>query len=204
MNDTVAIRPAQRSDVPPLGALWAAFLDEQTALDARIDAAPDALERWRNDAPLWLEDETHRLFVAETSDKDSRDTNSHLFGFVAAQQWAPPPIYRADPEVYLTELYVVPSRRRSGIATRLVDAVCDWADDKGATRVRLHMLAANDAARAFWQHCGATPLTETHVIERSSTGSSSEASSDSSDVLERNSPRIGFQWNPSHSEDVRG
>lgn len=168
------VRPARQEDQDAVQALWIDLLDEQAALDERMGVAEDAAERWANDFPVWLEDETCRFYVAETDE---------VVGFVSARRWAPPPIYRDQPEVFLDEIYVAPSARRQGLGRRLVGAVRDWADEVEAHRVRLSVLAANEGAREFWAAQEATPLTLTLTIER--------PGPDGADVDE-GSKKIGF------------
>lgn len=150
------VRRAREDDQEAVGELWLSLLEAQADLDDRMGVAEDARARWDNDFSVWLEDETSRIFVAET------DT---VVGFVSARRWGPPPIYRDEAEVFLEELYVVPSARRQGLGSALVEAVHDWAETLEAHRVRLSVLAANEAARAFWATQDAEPMTLTLTID---------------------------------------
>lgn len=152
------VRRAQPADQAAVGDLWMQLLDEQNALEDRFGVAEDARDRWDNDFPMWLEDETYRVYVAEGEDE--------ITGFATAHRWGPPPIYAERSEVYLDELYVRPDDRREGCGTQLVDAVRDWTDRIGAQRLRLNVLAANKAGRAFWTALDAQPLTLTYTIEQ--------------------------------------
>jgi len=135
-----------------------ALLEEQEARDERMGVADDARQRWANDFPMWITDETRRIFVAVADDE--------ILGFASARRWGPPPVYRDEEEVFLDELYVRPSARRQGFGTQLVTAVREWAAEIEATRIRLRLLTANDDARAFWSAQDARPLMETRTIER--------------------------------------
>jgi len=158
-----------------VGDLWVRLLDEQGQIEDRFGVAEDARDRWDNDFPLWLEDETYRVYVAEV--------NEEIAGFATAHQWGPPPIYEESSEVYLDELYVRPDDRRDGIGTQLVDAMRDWTDRVGARRLRFNVLVANEAGRAFWAQQGAQPLTLTLTIEQ-------EVADDPED--DEGSKKIGF------------
>lgn len=151
------IRQASEDDQEAIRALWTTLLDEQAALEDRMGVADDAQERWDNDFPMWIEDETRRIFVAGSDP---------VVGFVSARRWGPPPIYTDQEEVFLDELYVAPEARREGVGTRLVSAVRAWADELGARRIRLSVLAANEPARGFWAAQDAQPMTLTLTIER--------------------------------------
>jgi GNAT superfamily N-acetyltransferase len=152
------VRRAQPEDQDPVGDLWVQLLDEQDELEDRFGIADDARDRWENDFPLWLDDETYRVYIAEV--------DGEIAGFATAHRWGPPPIYEESSEVYLDELYVRPDDRRSGLGTQLVAAIRDWTDRIGARRIRLNVLSANEAARAFWAAQDATSLTLTFTIER--------------------------------------
>jgi len=151
------IRRAQPADQATVGDLWVQLLEAQDALDERFGVADDARDRWSNDFPMWLEDETYRVYVAESDG---------IAGFATAHRWGPPPIYEESSEVYLDELYVCPDDRREGHGTQLVHAVQDWTDRIGARRLRLNVLAANEAGRAFWTSLDAQPLTLTYTLEQ--------------------------------------
>ncbi len=169
------VRRAQPDDQATVGDLWVRLLDEQDALEDRFGVAEDARDRWDNDFPQWLDDETYRVYVAEA--------DGEIRGFASAHRWGPPPIYEESSEVYLDELYVRPEARREGMGTQLVNAVRDWTDRIGARRLRLNVLAANEAARAFWTAQDAQPLTLTYTLER--TGSEAEED-------DEGSKKIGF------------
>ena len=165
-ENTATLRRARRADRDALGALWMALLEEQAGLDVRFAPAGDALERWRNDFPAWLHDERRRLVVAEQADA--------LVGFVSAERWTSPPIYTASAEVFIDELYVRPEWRRRGLGGRLVQEMGAWAEEVGAERLRLRMLAANEAGRRFWARQGARPFITTLTIEREQAAPTSE------------------------------
>jgi GNAT superfamily N-acetyltransferase len=170
------VRRARKKDAERIGELWLALLNEQAEHDDRIGVADDAIERWRNDFPVWLDDETRRLFVAEVDDT--------IRGFASAHRWGPPPIYAESEEVYLDEIYVAPDARRDGLGSALVAAVRDWAEGLGAHRVRLQVLAANENGNRFWEHQDARPLVITRAIECEPTDPSTE---------DEGSRKIGFQ-----------
>ncbi len=140
-----------------LGRLWLQFLREQAALDVRFRVAEDALMRWRNDFPHWIRDSSRCLFVAVL--------DGEVVGFVTAQRWTPPPVYAGPTEVHVNELYVRPEARGRGAGRRLLQAVRAWAEETGAERLRLTVLAANEEGQAFWRHLEAHPFALTMTID---------------------------------------
>jgi ribosomal protein S18 acetylase RimI-like enzyme len=56
--------------------------------------------------------------------------------------------------VHLAQVAVHPSRRRAGLARRLVDEACRLAASRGARLVTLLVGARNTAARALYERIG--------------------------------------------------
>lgn len=160
MSDFPDVRRARREEQERIGTLWLDFLNGQAALDPRLDIADDALERWTNDFPVWLDDETRRIYVAAPDDA--------IQGIATAHRSGPPPIYAPVDEVYLDELYVVPDARRRGLGTQLVCAVRHWAETVSARRVRFQTMAANESAQVFWKRVGAEPFSTAMTLELNS------------------------------------
>jgi GNAT superfamily N-acetyltransferase len=63
-------------------------------------------------------------------------------------------------------MWVAPAARRRGIGSRLVDAVCDWAEDRGATILELSVTDRADGAEALYLGLGFTPTGERRPLER--------------------------------------
>jgi len=175
MSDAT-IRPARPSDTDAVAALWRAFLEEQTVVEQRVAMADDAVERWRNDFPLWLEDSTRKFLVAEIDDT--------IAGFAHAHRWGPPPILAESAEVYIDDVYVAAEFRGEGHGDALVEALRTWAESLNADRLRLGVLAENTTGRTFWEAQGAQPLALTYTIELEA----SETPNDAADTKRR----IGF------------
>ncbi len=63
-------------------------------------------------------------------------------------------LFRREPEfVYLRQLFVVPNRRRQGVARDALNWLWQnaWAS---APRLRIEVLVDNDTGRAFWRSVG--------------------------------------------------
>jgi GNAT superfamily N-acetyltransferase len=152
------VRRATQRDQDRVADLWAAFLEEQAAQDARFQPAEDARERFENDLPVWLDDDTQRTFVAE-------DEAGMLVGFATAHRWGTPPIQVEASEVFVDDFYVAPDARRQGAGRRLAAALRDWADELEADRLRLRVLHANETGHAFWQAVGGKAYAATMTVE---------------------------------------
>jgi len=58
---------------------------------------------------------------------------------------------------YITDIYVVPDRRGTGLAQALLEAAEDHLAPTGITRVRINVLAANAMARRAYEKWGFEP-----------------------------------------------
>lgn len=163
------IRSARPSDTDAVAALWRSFLEEQTVVEQRVAMADDAVNRWRNDFPLWLEDSTRKFLVVEIEDT--------IAGFAHAHRWGPPPILADSAEVYIDDVYVAADFRGAGHGQALVEALRTWAESLNADRLRLGVLAENTTGRAFWEAQGAQPLALTYTIELDASEESKNAAS---------------------------
>ncbi len=59
---------------------------------------------------------------------------------------------------FLQELYVIPTARRQGLASRLVDYARDWLRGNGIQALSLEVLYGNPAGLAFWKRQGFVPV----------------------------------------------
>jgi ribosomal protein S18 acetylase RimI-like enzyme len=63
--------------------------------------------------------------------------------------------YQAEPHVaHVYAMWVVPDARGGGVGHALVDAVADWARDRGCDRLVLSVTESNRTARRFYEACG--------------------------------------------------
>jgi ribosomal protein S18 acetylase RimI-like enzyme len=60
----------------------------------------------------------------------------------------------ADEWASLTDLYVDPDHRRSGLATVVLDDLLEWAAERGASTLLLQVLADNEAAQRLYARLG--------------------------------------------------
>lgn len=67
---------------------------------------------------------------------------------------------------WLYAMYVTPSDRGTGSASRLVETVAEWARGDGANELFLHVTKSIERARAFYVKCGFRPTGETFPMDR--------------------------------------
>ena len=61
---------------------------------------------------------------------------------------------RSPGQCWMFGMYVSPPARGTGLAGGLVDAVCGWARENGASELRLHVTETQLRARAFYAKVG--------------------------------------------------
>ena len=135
----MSIRPATERDEAALEPLYDAFQSE-------VGGPTFLHERWED---AWSDLRKH---VAEglgfVSEQDGRIT-----GFVFAT------VPKEHPDLcHVTDLYVVPDSRRSGIGRALLRAVVDEVGTRGIGNVGIDVMVTNDAALALYKRLGFTPL----------------------------------------------
>jgi ribosomal protein S18 acetylase RimI-like enzyme len=151
MSD-ILIRPALPEDATAIAQVrveaW------RTTYKGMIPDAYLAAMKVEDSAALWL-----RVLNA-ASDKTSVFValdDSAVVGFAAGNLLAEP---KLDFDAELTAIYIRREAQRSGIGRRLVGHVAAAESAQGATGLVAWVIAANRAARAFYERLGAELLIE--------------------------------------------
>ena len=155
--DAVPIRLARRGDVPSLLMLWCAMLEENARSDPRLAPHKDAREHMGRTLASWVEDPSRMVLVAEEGGR-------LIVGYAAGCLTAGNGIQVPERLGQTTDCFVVPARRRRGIARRLAARLLDLLSERGADCIRLTASSKNDASQAFWRSMGYEPLEE--ILER--------------------------------------
>ena len=90
--------------------------------------------------------------------------NEQLVGVVRATLWEESGMVKDVKTVCLDNIYVLPSYRRKGAATKLFAEVEIWAKEKGAIRLDLWTWDFNKDAISMYQAMGMTP--QQYVFEK--------------------------------------
>jgi len=82
----------------------------------------------------------------------------HLAGFLEAHLTAAPelPIFVPRRFVFINSMAVLSGWRRRGVGRKLLAAVEQWAQEKGATGIELTVFEFNSGARALYEQVGYT------------------------------------------------
>ena len=90
--------------------------------------------------------------------------DGRLVGVVKATLWEKSEMVKGVRTVCLDNIYVLPDYRRRGIAKMLFTDVENWAKEKGAVRLDLHVWNFNKGAVAMYRAMGMTP--QRYVFEK--------------------------------------
>jgi len=141
------IRPAQAADLPGIAALAGELVRQHHGFDAqRFMLIPN------------VEAGYARFFGGELANPETlilaAELDSNVVGYAYAR--LEPRDWNAllDACGALHDIYVAEGTRRQGVARRLVQAVRESLQAKGAPRLVLHTASKNQAARAFFAALG--------------------------------------------------
>ena len=141
------IRAATPADVEGVLPMVAAICSLHEAWDQdRYGMLPDVVERYRRWLPVRAVDPRSVFLVAEE--------DGELAGFVVASVEQNIPIYQVAEFGFVHDLWVRPSHRGRGIATRLVAATIDRFHAMEMRQVRLETAVANSEARRVFDKLG--------------------------------------------------
>jgi GNAT superfamily N-acetyltransferase len=148
----VAVRTARADDDHALRALRSRWTEEW-GLGA-ADDDPDFAERFSS----WLshESRSRRFWLASARNRPVGMVN------LLVVRRMPRPGQPDRAWGYIGNLFVIPERRRQGVASRLVDAVVEEATRDGLVHVLLH---PNEGSLPFWRSRGFRPAGDFLVHE---------------------------------------
>ena len=144
---SIVVREAQPSDLPVAFPLWEALHREHEARDPRYRLADDAASRWTTDFRDWTRSRSSRVWLAVD--------RGEAVGLLTAHLYEPAPLYRQSLIVHVTDLYVSPDARGSGLGSDMLREARAWGEAEGALALQAGVLARNDRGRAFWTAQGA-------------------------------------------------
>lgn len=100
------------------------------------------------DCSRWLDDDDRTMFVGY---------DPGPVGSVSGGVTDSPELYTRGRNCYVDGLYVVPERRREGIAGRLLEYMHEWGRERGCEYASLSVHVDNEAALSFYEDHGFEP-----------------------------------------------
>jgi len=136
-------------DLPAIVGLRMALLGEEVRNPLFADPHPDAARR------------AARLTRTELAARDQvllmaiRDHD--VVGMLRCRAIRRSPLVADARQAIVTTVYVVPSRRRSGVLRALLGAADSWCRRHRLSGMRLHCSLTNDVGRRAWESLGFSP-----------------------------------------------
>lgn len=149
----IPIRNVRRGDIPSILLLWTAMMEENARLDPRLALHPRAREHMAGLFGAWIQDPERVIVVAEE--------DRHVLVGYAAGRVAPGTGWHHPRRLgEITECFVVPPRRRHGLARRMIGRLSDMLYELNVDTLRLQVAARNEGALTFWKAIGWEVLEE--------------------------------------------
>lgn len=146
---TVQYRAGTRSDLNALLPLVEGFAREQHAQLGTHELAEGFMQFAKSALAQCLEHPAAVVMVAEDG--------GAIVGYAVGMLQEPPSIFRPELYTYISDLYVLPDRRRQGIGTGLAERVRGWGYLKGAFALSLIAPAGSPAVR-LGERIGMRPI----------------------------------------------
>jgi GNAT superfamily N-acetyltransferase len=100
------------------------------------------------DAEVWVQ-RVEAMAAGERSVMFVADDGGRLVGIAGGY------VDPEEPDVpHLISMWVAPDARRRGVGRELVEAVADWARERGFGAIRLFITTGNETAAALYTRCG--------------------------------------------------
>lgn len=152
---SVTIRALEGRDAATLREFIIALHDTERALEPRLRPGASMVDDYIAQIAAGCAEHDGAIYVAEAE--------NGIVGFICVyarvlfEDLADPPGEHA----YVTDVYVRDGWRRRGIAQAMLARAERHARERGASELRIGVLAGNAAARALYRHAGFQARTET-------------------------------------------
>lgn len=142
----LSIRRAGREDLPGVAALWLALCEHHARREPRFALRRGGEQEVRRLLEAQLRDPAVACFVWGEA--------AALEGLCIVRVERAPAILAEPGRAEITDLYVIPARRRQGLARELLARALDWARARGIEQVEVRVASANPEGQAFWRASG--------------------------------------------------
>jgi len=149
MNDMV-IRAATPADLPRVAELAGELVRMHHAVDPARFLLPERVEEGYS---WWLERELARAGAAVVVATVGEQIIGYAYGTREGRDWNA----LLDEHGAIHDVFVTASARRSGAGRKLVHAIIDELTRRGAPRIVLSTMIANEPAQRLFAACGFRP-----------------------------------------------
>jgi GNAT superfamily N-acetyltransferase len=145
---TITIRRAEKRDVEPLGRLGALLMKLHYDFDPQrfLEPRPGSQRGYASFLDGFLDVDDACIFVADSDG----EVVGYVFAALEPMSWKE----LRGPAGFVHDLLVSEPFRRSGTATRLMEAAIGWLREHGAPRVILGTAAKNAGAHKLFRELG--------------------------------------------------
>lgn len=151
----IAYRAARPTDLERLLPLVEAYARESQRELSLYALRDDFLDHVRDGMAQVLESPAGCVMLAE--EEDEAAAAACPVGYAVGMLQEPPSIFRPEPYIFISDLYVDPRYRRRGIGTALVERVRGWGWVKGIGRLSA-VLPAESGAHTLFTRLGFEPV----------------------------------------------
>ncbi|MCP4566556.1 MAG: GNAT family N-acetyltransferase [FCB group bacterium] len=144
----IVIAKARRIHVPAVVELWKDFMDFHARLDPLFIRSKRGHLKFKQLILKTIGSRKWQLFVA----LDEKT----VIGYSMCKISDPPPVLASSRYGMLLDAYIEPAYQRQGAGTLLFNAMRDWCNSKGITRLELNVATTNKIACAIWKNKGFT------------------------------------------------
>jgi GNAT superfamily N-acetyltransferase len=142
----ITVRRATERDLPALVALRLGLLAEEVRNPFFANPHPDAERRAMRLTRAELGTKGQVMFVA--------CIDREIVGILRCRAVRRTPLVSDSRHAIVTTVYVIPSRRRTGVLRALLGAADRWCRQHRLTAMRLQCALTNDAGRKSWEALG--------------------------------------------------
>lgn len=140
------VRRARPADLDRVVPLWLALTAHHAEREPRFALRSDAEPEVRRLLAALLREPAAAWFVW--------DDGRALVGLCGVRVERAPPIHAEQERAEITDLFVVPERRRAGLGAALLAAALDWLRERDVRRVEARVSPQNPEGQAFWRAAG--------------------------------------------------
>lgn len=143
-NNAITLRPGRPADAPAILELMPRLAD------FAIPATRNPKHLWMHDAALlqrWADGKEAACFLTVAA-----EDGGQIAGFALVKMV--PEMLSEAPSAHLEALAVAPGYEGQGIGTRLLEAIEQESQKRGALSMTLHVFAVNGRARALYERAG--------------------------------------------------